>query len=109
MGRVTAEDGSQRMLNVLEAGTKVAIYRHLKTSKTAICIEGCLDRKINEELPNVDARGPIHDGETVNGSLLTLQGSETSGTCAEVWIKEVAKVMICPREGKYGIHVPKGA
>ena len=29
--RTTPEDGSQRMLNVLEPGTKVAVHRHLKT------------------------------------------------------------------------------
>lgn len=27
--RTTPEDGSQRMLNVLELGTKVAVHRHL--------------------------------------------------------------------------------
>lgn len=57
-------DGSQRMLNVLQPGTKVAVHRHLKTSETAICVEGCIDWIFYEELPNVDAGGPIHDGET---------------------------------------------
>ena len=38
--RTTHEDGSQRMLNVLQPGTKVAVHRHLKTSETAICAEG---------------------------------------------------------------------
>ena len=32
--RTTAEDGSQRMLNALEVGTKVPIHRHLETSET---------------------------------------------------------------------------
>ena len=41
--RTTPEDGSQRMLNVLEIGTHVPIHRHLKTAETIICIEGCLD------------------------------------------------------------------
>ena len=36
--RTTPEDGNQRMLNVLEPGTKVAVHRHLKTSETAICV-----------------------------------------------------------------------
>ena len=52
------------MLNVLQPGTKVAVHRHLKTSETAICVEGCIDWIFYEELPNVDAGGPIHDGET---------------------------------------------
>ena len=62
--RTTTEDGSQRMLNVLEPGTHVAIHRHLKTSETAICIEGCLEWIFYEELPGVDTGGPVHDGGT---------------------------------------------
>jgi len=55
--RTTAEDTSQRMLNALEPGTHVPIHRHLKTSETVICLEGCLDWVFYEELPNVDAGG----------------------------------------------------
>ena len=61
--RTTPEDGSQRMLNALEPGTRVPIHRHLKTSESVICLEGCLDWVFYEELPNMDAGGPIHDGE----------------------------------------------
>lgn len=46
------------MLNVLQPGTKVAVHRHLKTSETAICVEGCIDWIFYEELPNVDAGVP---------------------------------------------------
>ena len=41
--RTTAEDGSQRMLNALEVGTKVPIHRHTKSSETVVCLEGCFD------------------------------------------------------------------
>ncbi len=92
--RTTPEDGSQRMLNVLQPGTKVAVHRHLKTSETAICVEGCIDWIFYEELPNVDAGGPIHDGETA---------------ADESQFKEVARFRICPREGQFGIQIPKGA
>lgn len=92
--RTSAEDTSQRMLNVLEPGTKVAIHRHLKTSETAVCIEGCLDWIIYEELPGMDTGGPVHDGETA---------------ADETQFREVARVRICPREKLYGIQVPKGA
>ncbi len=91
--RTTAEDTSQRMLNVLEPGTKVAIHRHMKTSETAVCIEGCLDWIFYEELPNVAEGGPVHDGETA--------ADETQFT-------EAARIRICSREGKYGIQVPLG-
>lgn len=91
--RTTAEDGSQRMLNVLEPGTKVPIHRHLKTSESVICLEGCLDWVFYEELPNVDAGGPVHNGETA--------ADETN-------FKEVARFRVCPRENVYGIQVPIG-
>ena len=61
--RTTPEDGSQRMLNVLEPGTHVPIHRHLKTSETVVCLEGSFDEIFYEELPSVDCGGPIHDGE----------------------------------------------
>ena len=92
--RTSPADTSQRMLNVLEPGTKVTIHRHLKTSETAVCLEGCLDWIIYKELPNVDAGGPVHDGETA---------------ADETQFKEVARVRVCPREKLYGIQVPKGA
>lgn len=92
--RTTPEDTSQRMLNVLEPGTKVAIHRHLKTSETAICLEGCLDWIIYKELPTMAEGGPVHDGETA---------------ADESQFAEVARIRICPQEGKYGIQVPLGA
>ena len=92
--RTTPEDTSQRMLNALEPGTRVPIHRHLKSSETVICIEGCLDWVFYEELPNMDAGGPVHDGETA---------------ADESCFKEVARFRVCPREGQYGIQVPLGA
>ena len=91
--RTTAEDGSQRMLNALEPGTHVAIHRHLKTSETVVCLEGCLDWVFYEELPNMDAGGPVHDGEVA---------------ADEHQFVEVARFRICPREQKYGIQIPLG-
>ena len=89
--RTTPEDNSQRMLNVLEVGTKVPIHRHLRTSESVVCIEGCLDWVFYEEMPNVDAGGPVHNGETAQ--------DESS-------FKETARFRVCPREGIYGIQVP---
>ena len=91
--RTTAEDGSQRMLNALEPGTHVPIHRHLKSSETVICLEGCLDWVFYEELPNMDAGGPVHDGEMA---------------ADERQFVEVARFRICPREQKYGIQIPLG-
>ena len=91
--RTTAEDSSQRMLNVMEVGTKVPIHRHFKTSESVVCLEGCLDWVLYEELPNVDASGPVHDGETA---------------ADEKAFSEVARFRICPREKRYAIQIPKG-
>lgn len=55
--RTTPEDTSQRMLNALEVGTHVPIHRHIKTSETVVCIEGCLDEVFYEELPGVESGG----------------------------------------------------
>ena len=92
--RTTPADGSQRMLNALEPPTRVPIHRHLKTSETVICLEGCLDWVFYEELPNLDAGGPIHDGE--------IAQDETN-------FKETARFRVCPRESTFGIQVPQAA
>ena len=92
--RTSLEDTSQRMLNVLEPGTHVPIHRHLKTSETSICIEGCLEWIFYEELPGVDTGGPVHDGERA--------ADETA-------FAEVARFRVCPRERLYGIQIPKRA
>ena len=92
--RTTPEDGSQRMLNVLEVGTHVPIHRHTKSSETVVCLEGCFDEVFFEELPNVDTGEPIHNGEMA-----------LDETC----FKEVARFRVCPREGTYGIQIPKMA
>ena len=89
--RTTSEDTSQRMLNALEPGTHVPVHRHMGTSETVVCLEGCIDWVFYEELPNVDAGGPIHDGETA---------------ADENCFKEVARFRVCPREKVYGIQIP---
>ena len=92
--RNSPEDKSQRMLNVLEVGTRVPIHRHLKTSESVVCLEGCLDWVFYEELPTVDTGGKMHDGETA---------------VDETAFVETARFRVCPREGKYGILIPKCA
>lgn len=91
--RTSPEDGSQRMLNALLPGTKMPIHRHMKSSETVVCISGCLDWIFYEELPDMEC-GRSHDGEKVT---------------VEANFKEVARFRICPREGQFGIQVPKMA
>ena len=89
--RTSPEDNSQRMLNALQPGTIMPIHRHIGTAETVICLEGCLDWIFYEELPDVEA-GHSHDGVTA---------------VVNAGFKEVARFRICPREGHYGIQVPK--
>ena len=70
------------------------IHRHLKTSETVICLEGGIDWVFYEELLNMDAGGPVHDGET---------------DADESQFVETARFRVCPREGVHGIQVPQGA
>lgn len=97
--RTTPEDGSQRMLNVLEVGTKVPIHRHLKTSESVICLEGCLDWVFYEEMD---------DGRSMRAEVRSLKEDgrwiEEDGKV----FKETARFRVCPRENVYGIQVPLG-
>lgn len=95
--RTSAEDGSQRMLNALEAETKVPIHRHLETSETTICLQGCLDVVFYDLCPNEDCGGPfMGDCGTV-----IAEGMQTN-------MFERYRVRLCPREGKYGVQIPLG-
>ena len=76
--RTTAADTSQRMLNALLPNTKVPIHRHEKTSETVICLCGKLEEIFYEEIEDEQA------------------------------FKEVARYLLCPAEGKYGIQIPAG-
>ena len=96
--RTTAEDDSQRMLNTLEVATKVPIHRHLETSETTVCLQGCLDVVFYDLLPNEDCGGPFM-GDCVT---VIADGMEAN-------IFERYRVRLCPREGKYGVQIPLGA
>ena len=86
--------GLRGELETLEVGSRVPIHRHLKTSETVVYLEGCMEWVFYEELPNMDAGGPVHDGEVA---------------ADEGCFAEVARFRVCPREGQYGIQVPLGA
>lgn len=90
--RTTPEDTSQRMLNALQPGTHIPIHRHLKTSETVICLEGCLDWVFYEE----KSGGAKHQND---GEMAT----------DETQYVETARFRVCPREGQFGIQVPLGA
>lgn len=58
----------------------------------------------------MDAGGPVHDGETTGGSgCMVLRLAKRQSRLQGSWFKETARFRVCPREGIYGIQVPKGA
>ena len=96
--RLSDNNNSQRMLNALEVGTKVPIHRHLETSETTVCLQGCMDVVFYDLRPNEDCGGPfMGDCGTV-----IADGMETN-------VFERYRVRLCPREGKYGVQIPLGA
>ena len=60
------------------------IHRHETTTETVVCIKGKLDWVFFEEVPNLDAGGPVQE------------------------FIETFRVTICPEEGQYGLQVPVG-
>ena len=79
------------ILKKLDVNEKVPIHRNMENMETIVCFEGSFDIVFYQELPNMDAGGPIHDGENAFNE-----------TC----FAETARVRVCPREGQYGIQVP---
>lgn len=86
------------MLNALEVGTKVPIHRHLETSETTVCLQGCLDVVFYDLRPNEDCGGPAM-GEC--GAVIAVE--------MEANLFERYRVRLSPREGKYGVQIPLGA
>lgn len=90
--RTSAADTSQRMLNVLEVGTQMPIHRHEETTETVICIDGRLVEIFYEEVVE----------------FVRETTSRTEEVVRKCSFREVARVELCPREGKYGVQVPQG-
>lgn len=51
--RNSSEDGSQRMLNAIEPGSKIPIHRHRKSSETVVCLRGRLVEEFYDELDRI--------------------------------------------------------
>jgi cupin fold WbuC family metalloprotein len=85
--RTSASDTSQRMMNALQPDTDVPIHRHEDTTETVICLRGRMEEIIYEEVDEAS-----DEAELVQGRF-----------------KEVARYLLCPSEGQYGIQIPVGA
>lgn len=93
--RNSSEDTSQRMLNALLPGTEVPIHRHEETSETVVCLMGKLEEILYEEVVEYEtAEDPCNfDGGDV---------------MRKIQYKEIARHLLCPTEGQYGMQIPAG-
>lgn len=85
--RTSTADTSQRMMNALQPDTDVPIHRHEDTTETVICLKGRMEEIIYEEV-----------SKQTSGLEDMVQGR----------FKEVARHLLCPAEGQYGIQIPVG-
>ena len=91
--RTSEGDTSQRMLNALQPGTEVPIHRHEDTTETVVCLKGRLEEIIYEEVVE----------------YVCEQTSRTEEVMQKRGFKEMARYLLCPAEGRYGLQIPKGA
>ena len=87
--RTSEEDKSQRMLNALLPGTKVAIHRHPNSSESVVCLCGRMDVVVYDEVVTY-----VQDGEDKK---------------RKVSYNETKRISLAPVEGKFGCSIPKGA
>lgn len=87
--RTGVDDQSQRMLNALLPGTKVAIHRHPNSSECVVCLCGRMDVVVYDEVVTY-----VQDGEDKK---------------RKVSYNETKRISLAPVEGKFGCSIPKGA
>ena len=87
--RTGVDDQSQRMLNALLPGTKVAIHRHPNSSESVVCLCGRMDVVVYDEVVTY-----VQDGEDKK---------------RKVSYNETERISLAPVEGKFGCSIPKGA
>ena len=97
--RTSANDNSQRMLNVLLPETVVPIHRHEDTTETVVCLCGKLDEVIYEEVVTY---------ENAASEALPM-AIDAQDVTRKVEYREVQRIHLCPAEEKYGCQIPKGA
>ena len=95
--RNSAEDKSQRMLNVIEPGSLLPIHRHMKSSETVVCLRGRLVWEFYDELER-------RCTETVelspNGPIVAL--NIPVGLWHIVRAMELGSVILERKDGNYG-------
>ncbi len=104
--RTSGNDTSQRMLNAVLPETIVPIHRHEDTSETVICLQGRLIEIFYEEMNPISSQ-PICPQE--NGGASTFnRGMDAQDVTPAQRFREVKRMELCPKEGRYGCQIPQG-
>ena len=84
-------DGSQRMLNAIEPGSPLPIYRHRKSSETVACLRGRLVEEFYDELERrcteaieLSPGGPVVARNIPIGQWHTVRALESGTVIMEV-------------------------
>ena len=51
--RDSDNDGSQRMLNAIEPGSRIPIHRHRKSSEIVVCLRGRMVEEFSDDLERI--------------------------------------------------------
>jgi hypothetical protein len=101
--RTSPADSSQRMLNAMMPETNVPIHRHEDTTETVVCLCGKLDEVIYEEVD------PLLSPLKKEDAAAFERGMDAQDVTTGKRFREIERIRICPKEGKHGCQIPKGA
>ena len=93
--RTSEYEGSQRMLNTLLPGTKVAIHRHTRSSENIICLCGNMDVVLLKE-----------EKERVGVAEDFDKGMDAQDVICRKVLVEAERIPLCPAKASYGCVVP---
>lgn len=108
--RTSMTDTSQRMLNALLPGTVVPIHRHEETTETVVCLCGKMEEVIYSHAPSPSPTGEGSDVYCGMNAQEMPCGMDAQDVCRpRMEFVETERILLCPREGRYGCQIPRGA
>lgn len=108
--RTSSADNSQRMLNALLPGTSVPIHRHPNSTETVICLCGKMEEVIYSLFPSPSTKGEgseVYCGMNAKEMPMGMDAQDVVRPRME--LVETERILLCPKEGRYGCQIPKGA
>ena len=108
--RTSPADKSQRMLNALLPGTVVPIHRHPNSTETVICLCGRMEEVIYSLIPSTSTKGDGSDVYCGMNAMEMPMGMDAQDVVRpRMELVETERILLCPKEGRYGCQIPKGA